>query len=412
MKKKFVAALAVGMLTGAGANVGLAAQDAEIDQIKQRINQLDYENQQLIKRLSEIDREMRSGENEAAEPEAEEEEGVSLGDYLTISGAVEVEFTAGDDFEGESSNSVDLATADFGLEAAVTGWASGTMAITWNGDDDKFELDEAFITIANPDVSPLSFQAGRFVVPFGAFETNTLSDPLTKEIFETKEDNVMLGFEAGGFQAGFYVFNGDTNEGGGSESIEHFGLNAGYAYESDAVSFGFGIGYINSAIDSDGLTELMEGEAEEIEAGVYSADENSSLLNADYASGLAVNANAAFGPVVLIGEYVTLLEDYEMDFVFEGMPGHYAAKYSAWQLEAAYILEIGEHETVFALNYSSSDDLGGAFPESRLAAAVTVGLMEGLSLGGEYCHDEDYSVEEEGTDESADLFTLRLAYEF
>ncbi len=46
-------------------------------------------------------------------------------------------------FEGESSNTVELATADLGREVTVTDWPTGVIVLTWNGDDGKFELDEA-----------------------------------------------------------------------------------------------------------------------------------------------------------------------------------------------------------------------------------------------------------------------------
>ncbi len=71
------------------------------------------------------------------------------------------------------------------------------------------------------------FTGGRFTVPFGSYETNMISDPLTLEIGETGEDALMVGFEAAGFYGSFYVFNGDTNEGGGDENIEHFGATVG-----------------------------------------------------------------------------------------------------------------------------------------------------------------------------------------
>lgn len=333
-------------------------------------------------------------------------------DKVTLHGTIEVDLTIAEDFEGASTSDIELATADFSLESALTDWTTGTIALTWNGDDDKIEVDEAFITLGNAEKYPLSLQAGRFVVPFGVYETNCLSDSLTKEIFETKEDAVMVTFESNGLYAKAYVFNGDTNEGGGDDAIEHFGVNVGYAYESDGFSADFGVGYLNSAIDADGLTEWVENsQKESVERGA-TFDENTSFLNADYAGGIALSSIVKAGAFTLIGEYIALLDDYEMNFVHKGNATTFSKKPQAWQLEVAYTTEIIAKETVFALSYSETEDLGEAFPESRLAAAVSVGLTEGVNLALEYCHDEDYDTSEGGTDESAELVTVRLAYEF
>ncbi len=324
---------------------------------------------------------------------------------LNLSGTIEVEFNVADSDE-ESSNKIELATADFGLEAALTNWATGTLNTTWNGDDDKFEVDEAFITLADEEVCPVSLQAGRFVVPFGAYEGEAPS-PLTNDIFETKEDAIMVGFNVAGFHIDAYTFNGDTNEGGGDPSVDKFGFAAGYDYESEGFAASFGLGYINSVMDSDALSEgLAEGHGEMADLG-FPIDENKFGLNADYAGGLAANTIITVGPVALIGEYITLIDDYKL------FPQSKGIKPNAWQLEAVYTVEIAEKETIFALGYSKSEDLhGGIAPETRLAMGASVGLGEGVSVAAEYTIDEDYSVADGGTGDDATLFTLRLAYEF
>jgi len=46
----------------------------------------------------------------------------------------------------------------------------------------------------------------------GEFEESlTITGPLTIEIFEAKEDYVLLGFRKYGFQAGAYLYNGSTD---------------------------------------------------------------------------------------------------------------------------------------------------------------------------------------------------------
>lgn len=318
-----------------------------------------------------------------AEGEAEKEQSTSMNEFVSLSGAIEVEAAYAEDFEGVSESTLDLATAEFALEAQVTDWAAGIMAIEWDGDEEKLNIDEAYILVGNEDEFPLVGQFGRFVVPFGVYEGNTISDPLTKEAFETKEDAAMANLGMGDFYGNLYVFNGDTNEGGGTDHIEHFGVNVGYEMDNDDLVFGAGMGYISSVFDSDGLTDGFPDS-----------------LESDYAGGLAVNAKLGIAGIGLFAEYVTALDSVN------------GVEPSAMQLEATYVTEVAEREIFFSLGYSATDELSGALPESRIAAAAGIGLTEGLGLTAEYSHDEDYDTNEGGTGEGADAFVVQLAYEF
>ncbi len=92
--------------------------------------------------------------------------------------------------------------------------------------------------------------------------TAAISDPLTLEAFETREDAIMAGFTAAGLSGGLYVFNGDTNEGGGDEKIEHFGAHLGYSLENDHFKINSQLGYLSSIVDSDTLGEELDLEAD------------------------------------------------------------------------------------------------------------------------------------------------------
>lgn len=307
----------------------------------------------------------------------------SLNEFVSFSGAIEVEAAYTEDFEGVSESSIDLATAEFAIEAQLTEWGKGIMAIEWDGDEDKLSIDEAFILVGNEDAFPLVGQFGRFIVPFGVYEGNTISDPLTKEAFETKEDAAMANLGIGDFYGNLYVFNGDTNEGGGSDNIEHFGVTVGYEMRNDNLVFGAEMGYINSVFDSDGLTD---GFPDSIES--------------DYAGGFAINTKLGIAGIGLFAEYITALDPVD------------GIEPSAIQLEATYVTEVAEREIFFSLGYSETDELGGVFPESRIAATAGIGLTEGLGLTIEYAHDEDYDINDGGTGEEADAFIVQLAYEF
>ena len=201
-----------------------------------------------------------------------------------------------------------------------------------------------------------------------------------------------------------YVFNGDTNEGGGDENVEHFGVSIGYAIENDSMSMDVGVGYISSLLDSDGLTDGMPDG-----------------LESDYIGGVAAYLVAGFGDFVLIGEYVTGLDDAievgTVDIVdasdnvigtTEETINH--GQPAAWNLEVAYTF--AERDIAVAVGFQGTKNLAGILPETRLVTTVGFGLTEGLSLAFQYAHDEDYDEADGGTGGSADSVTAKLAYEF
>ena len=323
-----------------------------------------------------------------------------IGKYVSFGGTIEVGAGWSEDFDGVSSSSIDLATAEFAFEAQLSDWAMGVMAIEWDGDEDKISIDEAFINVGNMDEVPVYLQAGRYIVPFGIYEGNAISDPLTKEVFETKEDAVMVGFESNGFYANAYVFNGETNEGGGGDTIEHFGGNLGYHLNNDDMAFGTSVDLVNSVFDSDGLTDAFAGSDGFMGDDGIMVEGDPGSLESDYAAGLAVHAIFGMGGFGIIGEYITALDEVD------------GVEPKAWQVEGFYEMEIAGKGVIFSMGYSETDELGGVFPESRIAAVVGIGLLDELGLTVEYTHDEDYDSSEGGTDESADAVTVQLAYEF
>lgn len=326
----------------------------------------------------------------AASPVQAEEKAADLAQELleriSISGAIEVEAAWSEDFDGESSSDISLATAEIALEGSLTDWAGATLALEWDEEEDKISIDEAFISLGSAELFPVQGQVGRFVVPFGVYDGNTIADPLTKEVFEAKEDALLAGFEINGFAGGIYLFNGDSSDGGGDD-IEHFGLFAGYALETETMEIDFQLGYLSSVFDSDGLTDAFEAEA-------------------DYVDGMAVQASLRFAGVVLLSEYVTALDDFRSAEL--GVTGLEPA---AYHLEAGYNLELALPVYLGAA-WSGSEDLGGIFPENRLAAVVGIELTEGLGLTFEYLRDYDYNEEDGGSGEEAEAVTVQLAYAF
>jgi len=168
---------------------------------------------------------------------------------VRFSGLVEVEAAAGEDHEGSDSSDVVVATVELAAEARINEWTGAEVVYLFEEDDtEPGEIDQAILTLGNPEASPLLFAAGRMYVPFGGFESGMLSDPMTLELGETRESALRLGLASNGLYGSAFLFNGDSQEAGDDDKVEHCGASLGFAGEG----FDVGVGYISSLADSDG----------------------------------------------------------------------------------------------------------------------------------------------------------------
>lgn len=325
-------------------------------------------------------------------PMAETEEGPNWADRVTISGVVEVEAGVNDGEPGDedfSASDISVATVELGIDAEISEFSSTHVLFLYEDGEDVV-VDEAYMTIGNTEHNPLYMTAGKMYVPFGNFESQMISDPLTLELGETGEDALLVGVDVAGFYASLYAFNGDADDGGDDE-IEHYGANAGYAFEADAVRIDVGGGWISSIQDSDGLTETL---------GLIPGPNV-----AEYVGGYAAHLIAGFGPVTLIGEYVGADDD------LNGLGSN--SQTSAYNLEAGVSLPLAGKEAGFAVGFQVTDEASWAgAPEERLVAAFAVEIMDATTLALEYLHEEDYSVADGGSGTDWNTYTLQLAAEF
>ena len=333
---------------------------------------------------------------------------------ISVSGAMEVE--AGfekTDFrdpalEDEDTSDVSLSTVELGVDVDVTKYINGHVLFLYE-DGEDITVDEGYIRLNGGEVTPLYLKAGEFYVPFGNFESNMISDPLTLELGETRETAIQVGFDVNGFYGALYAFNGDMDEDGEESHVDNFGAGAGYGVENDSYSLDLGVDWISNIADSDGCTDAYGEAAAEAEGlGVAFALDS-------YVPGIAAHAIFTVGSVTMIGEYVVMLEKPQFN-VTDLVPGSMAGlglsaveeakKISAWNLELAYALSLFGKESTLAIGYQSAKDSDDWLPEKRYLGSIGVNVMDGTTLALEYRHDEFES------DDKTDAVTAKLAIEF
>ena len=315
-----------------------------------------------------------------------------------ISGLLEAEYGMGDDFDGNSGSDIVLATVEIAVDAEISEWFSGHVVLLHEEDDTPFEVDQGYITFGNSFLSSFSISMGQQYLPFGVFETNLVSDPLTLEIGETRESAIVFSYD-GTLYASFYLFNGDMNEAGGDDSVDSTGFNIGYAFEGESINFDVGISYISNLKDSDGLSG---GIIEYREADPVTFPEPAEVN--EYVAGFAGHLVLEWGSLTFIGEFVAAMDNFEADELATT-----DKKPSATNMEFAYSIS---DDFGVALAFQNSVDMAGYLPESRFLLGASYALDEKTGIAIELASDSDYGASDGGTGESASVITVQLATEF
>ena len=306
---------------------------------------------------------------------------------IKMGGTVEVDAN----YENHAGSSLSVGTLELTMDARINDWTEARVVLLHEeGADQDVMVDEATITVGNPESTPLYVTAGKMAVPFGNFSTQLLSDPLTLELAETKRNALLIGFEREGWKGSSYMFDGESQRVGKGNRLDQYGVSLGYAMEMDDMALDVGIAYINAMENSDGVSDALV-ERLEVMPG--------------YIGGLSTHAIFSVGPYSLVGEYISALDDFDS----QGVRG---VKPQAWNSEFGYSFGFLEREASLALGYQGTRDAHFLeLPEERLSGGVSVALEENTSLGFEFYHDEGYSSDDqEGVD--TDSATVRLAVSF
>lgn len=143
------------------------------------------------------------------------ERGSNIMDSVVFGGVLETLTFWQEDFNDISESNIILDTAELDFDIQMNNWSSAALYIEYfDGNDflfpttegDEVGVDRLFIrrgtiTLGNVTRYPVYITTGRDVVPFGistgdpVADVLTIVDPLTVEVFETREDFIMFGFE-------------------------------------------------------------------------------------------------------------------------------------------------------------------------------------------------------------------------
>lgn len=297
---------------------------------------------------------------------------------LICSGLIEVEASYSDPDAGNTTSDVVVATAELAFEGQITEALSATITLLHEEDDTPLEVDIA--TLTYDMTNAITLNAGQDYLPFGAFETALVNDPLTLALGETRETALALSAEQGLFSGTVYVFNGDQDEDNRDQTV-NFGAGVRMADEG----FTIGLDYISNLADSDGLQDNDYN---------YGTGE-------DAVAGASIYGAVNLGDINLYIEQLGALDPLAGD-------GN-TAEPNATQLE----ISVAAGDITYAIAYQETDEaLFLDLPEQRISLGLSTEITEGLGLGVEFNQDDDYGTTEGGTGQSTNSLVLQLAAEF
>jgi hypothetical protein len=316
---------------------------------------------------------------------------------VSLDGLIKIQAVHYQDYQEHESSDIIAHTVAFGLTAQVHEWSTARLSLLYEERLPEvltpLEIDEAFITLGNETVTPIYLAMGQMYVPFGRFESNLISYPLTYEMALTRAPAVQFGFKSASVYGSIYGFNGNPDD-DQNDTIDNYGGNLGFAQETDFHSYDIGVGYINSIGNSFTIAGILPDEPTDY----------------DYVDGLSTHLILNWGDLSLIGEYITALDEFKVNhFAF----ADHGAQPQAWNLETAYRFNLVGKDLTLAVGYQATEEaLALSLPQSRILAALSWSIADNTTLGLEYAFDEDYELAEGGTGETAQTTTLQLAVEF
>lgn len=262
-----------------------------------------------------------------------------------------------------------VATVALSAEATLSNRVSSELVLLYEEGDSRFGVDVFVFDFAS---TAASLTIGRTYLPFGAFDTNMVSDTLILEMAEANEAVAIAGIDIHEFSSQFYIFKGDSS----LDANGNHGLRLSYSRENLSL----GIDYLSNVLDSDGfsafLAETLVGERDLLDSSV-----NAFAAHARYNKNRFSILGEALS-VVRLGTHNTggaLIADQNVSSIQVELS--YA--YSHWGLAFGYQTS---HDTVF---------LG--LPENRSTVAFNLALHDKAHFAMELSHDENYALAEGGS---------------
>jgi len=327
---------------------------------------------------------------EKLEARHEEPEGFAIAagkKILTVSGELEINAAYTDTSDKPAESNFTVKTAQINFDAAVSDRVKGRLALLHEeGEEPVVNIDEGYIAYTRPEIlgGSLKVTAGRAYLPFGAFVSAMVSDPLTLELGEIRKTALLTGWENGRIALQLAAFNGDRDT-SGTNVIDNGVVSVTFA-PSEQLSFGLSY-----------LCDLAETKGKILGEATAAYEQNVNAASA--------NISLKFAPVTVTIEYLGALREFSEAMLADPAK----AKELTGRKPQAWFAEVGyapSKDWAVSGRYEKAKDYQDDV--ARYGATVSYGLDTNTTLSLEYLY-SDFARKAEDT---ASQVTMQLAVEF
>lgn len=350
-------------------------------------------------------------------------------------------------YMGENYQRLSLNDAYINIFAVINDWAHAFASISYNtatindvssnvseyssaysnnvvsGATNTLQLEQAYATIGNFNMSPIFLQVGKQFQDFSRYEIHPITRSMTQVMSETLATSIKLGFIADGFNGSVYVFDDPIPEFFHSSTTTNYGVALGYDQQGCDFGWSVGAAYLYNLIGVNDVAYNIEqfnrvtGTAFEDFAGYHSR-----------VGGVALYADVNSGPFYIGARYTQATDNFNpLDLPENGVADLVGATYGnpvlatasgakPWsagiQANLAFDAWLCMNQN-FYIGYQTSREAAGLYlPKHRYLAGYNVDVWKNTNFGIEWDQDRSYSTSDGGNGNNTTLVSLRAAVKF
>lgn len=380
---------------------------------------------------------------------------------IQVSGGLNVDFgkwgNRNQNYMGENYQRISLNDAYLNIAATVNDWARAFVSISYNtatinaplafapfpatpvnaeysaayannvtaGGANLVQIEQAYATFGNFDVSPLFFEVGKEFQDFSRYEIHPITRSLTQVMSETLATSAKLGFIVPmGFHGSLFVFDDPLAKVTQVPKTTNYGVALGYDAPGDQFGWDIGASYLYNMI---GVNDVA-----------YEVNQNN-LVSAAAVAGYnnrvgatALYADVNSGPFSLGARYTTALQRFNCGTLIGGaascdLPEYgnpliaafaknplVGAKPWAAGITGGYGFEgWGRNQNVY-LGYQASRQAAALnLPQSRWMVGYGIEAFgKNTDVGIEWDHDMAYNITHGGFNNNTNLVSIRTSVKF
>ena len=306
-------------------------------------------------------------------------------------------------FFHKHSSDLAIENAEISFDAQVNCWTRAHLVINGedplrlpvNGSDNdharfvtkhdgrNFDVDEAYVTMANFAKSPFYATVGRQYVPFGNYERHRVLPLFTTFLAETQATAAKFGFVLNnGLQASAYVFSESAPDNEIRRNrVENWGVDVGFTGGDTSFAYNVGVSYLRNMVDVDEISRVVNSSSAPFTPAGWEHK---------------VHAWAAYlhltgGPWLFNLDYVGAGRDFDSTDIPWKDNGNGNARPRAFSAEAGYNFSTMGHDSTVAVGYERTREaVALMLPKSEYHVAYTVDLLKNTSLQLELARHSNY----------------------